>query len=346
MEHRQFLSLALVTGGAAVTLSACGGASGGGGPLIVYSNSVSDGRGEWLQARAAEDDIALEFVDMGGGDIQNRLIAEAANPVADVVFGLNNIYFENLKSNDVLAAYTPSWSEAVDAADGDGEMFWSIVREPIMLVYNTAAFTEAGPPQDWPDLWQDERFQGRYEVPTGMGSATSQVVISGILSRHLDPSGDLGVSAEGWSEIEQYFANGSPAVEATDLYARMANGEIDCGQMWLAGKASREQEYAVDTEPVRPEVGVPMAVQHVGLVNGAKRAEQAQTFIDWFGSAEIQAEWSNEFFTAPTNEDALEDADQDAVELTESFEAQEIDWSAVAENLDDWVEKIELQYIG
>lgn len=345
MERRQFLSLALVTGGAATALSACNG-SGGGGPLIVYSNSVSDGRGEWLQARAADDDIALEFVDMGGGDIQNRLIAEAANPVADVVFGLNNIYFENLKSNDVLAAYTPSWADAVDPADGDGEMFWPIVREPIMLVYNTAALNGDQAPQDWPDLWREDRFKDRYEVPTGMGGATSQLVVSGILSRHLDASGDLGVSAEGWSEIEQYFANGSPAVEATDLYARMANGEVDCGQMWLAGKAAREDEYGVDSKAVHPQVGVPMAVQHVALVNGTKRADEAQAFIDWFGSAEIQAEWSNEFFTAPTNGDALADADSEAVDITESFEAQEIDWSAVAENLDEWVEKIELQYIG
>ena len=79
--------------------------------------------------------------------------------------------------------------------------------------------------------------------------------------------------------------------------------------------------------------------------NHEKRQEKAQEFIDWFGSAETQAAWSNEFFTAPTNEAALADADQEAVEQTASFEGQDIDWETVAANLPDWIEKIELQYL-
>lgn len=74
-------------------------------------------------------------------------------------------------------------------------------------------------------------------------------------------------------------------------------------------------------------------------------ANKAEEFIDWFGSAEVQAEWSNEFFTAPTNKDALDSADQDAVAQTDSFEAQDIDWETVAANLSEWIEKIELQYM-
>ena len=361
MHRRSFIRHSLIaTGilGSTSALAACGGSSGSGsggsdggssgsGSLVVYSNSVSDGRGEWLAEQAAAEGFELQFVDLGGGDIQNRLIAEAANPIADVVFGLNNVYFENIKAADVLEPYTPAWSGSVDAEMGDGETFWPIVREPIMLVYNTAAYSTPGQaPADWPELWEDSTFHGRYETPRSLGGATTQMVLSGILSRHLDASGDLGVSDEGWAAVEQYFANGSPAVEGTDLYARMAAGEVDMGQMWLAGKASREEEHGISTEAVKPENGVPMATQHVALVKDSKRAEAAQEFIDWFGGAELQAAWSNEFFTAPTNQDALAHANQDAVDQTDAFTAQEIDWPTVAENLPDWVEKIELEYLG
>lgn len=335
----------LTSATAALTLVSCSSSeSGSDEPLVIYSNSTSDGRGEWLTEQAAEAGFDIEFVNLGGADIQDRLVAEQANPIADVVFGLNNVFFEHLKADGVLEPYKPSWSDKVETGVGDDEQYWPIVREPIMLVYNNGAFTEADAPKDWPDLWEEDRFHNRYEVPTGLGGATTQMVLSGILSRYLDENGDLGVSDEGWKAVEAYFDNGNKAIKGTDLYARMKEGEVDAGQMWLAGKANREKEYGIQTTAVHPAVGVPMATQHIAKVAGTDN-EKAEDFIDWFGSGEVQAAWSREFFTAPVNTDALADADQTAVEETDSFKAQDIDWEAVAKNLPSWVEKIELQYL-
>ncbi|MDV6264183.1 extracellular solute-binding protein [Rhodococcoides yunnanense] len=315
--------------------------------LVVYSNSVGDGRGDWLAEQAKAAGFTLNFVDLGGGDVMNRLSAEKNNPLADVTFGLNNVYFEKLKARDVLEPYTPVWSGEVDASlgDEDTDLFWPIVREPVMLVYNTAAYpNSADAPQDWTDLWTKEQFKNRYEVQTTLGGATTQMVIAGILARYPDPNGDLGVSAEGWSQIEAYFANGNPSVTGTDLYARMKSGEVDAGQMWLAGKPTREAQYDIESAAAEPAIGVPYAVQQVALVKGTKKTEEAQRFIDWFGSADVQAAWSNQFFTAPANRMALPTADQDAIAQTDSFTAQDIDWDLVGQNIDKWVEKIELEY--
>lgn len=316
--------------------------------LVVYSNSVSDGRGDWLTKQAEAAGFKLQLVDLGGGDVMNRLSAEKNNPVADVTFGLNNVYFEKLKGQDVLEPYTPAWAGDVDPALGDkeGKTFWPIVREPIMLVYNKAAYaTPADAPQDWTDLWTKDKFKGRYEVPTSLGGATTQMVLAGILSRYPDPNGTLGVSQKGWDEVKAYFANGSRAVKGTDLYARMKDGKVDAGQMWLAGKASREKQYGITTEAVKPAIGVPYAVQQVALVKGTKKAEAAKKFIDWFGSADVQSKWSNQFFTAPTNTNAAATANKDAVTQTDAFTRQDIDWQLVAKNIDKWVEKIELEYL-
>lgn len=316
-------------------------------PLVIYSNSVSDGRGEWLTAEAKEAGFEIQYVDLGGADVMNRLVAEQANPVADVVFGLNQVFYEKLDAAGVLAESKPSWSDKVDsAAFGNGKTYWPVVREPIMLVHNTATLPEGDAPTDWPDLWTDPKFEGRYETSAALGGATVQMVITGILSRYRDDAGELGVSDEGWKAIEQYFAKSSRQVEGQDLYARMAAGEIDAGQMWLAGKATREEQYGVTSEAANPEVGVPMVAQSVAVVNGTKKADSAEAFIDWLGSAEVQAAWSNEFFTAPTNEDALASANADAVSQTDSFTAQDLDWTFVSENIDAWVEKITLEYLG
>lgn len=316
--------------------------------LVIYSNSVSDGRGEWLKAEAAAAGFTVDFVNLGGGDVMNRLTAEKNNAVADVTFGLNNVYFEKLKAADVLEPYTPAWAGDVDPALGDeaGKQFWPIVREPIMLVYNKADYaTQAEAPSDWTDLWTKAQFKGKYEVPTSLGGATTQMVLAGMLARYADPKGELGISAQGWEQVKAYFENGRPAVKGTDLYARMKSGEVDAGQMWLAGKAMREKQYGVATEAVKPAVGVPFAVQQVALVKGTKKTETAKKFIDWFGSAEVQGKWSQQFFTAPTNGKAESTANQDAITQTDAFQRQDIDWNLVAANIDQWVEKIELEYL-
>ena len=229
----------------------------------------------------------------------------------------------------------------MDSGIGDDKTYWPIVREPIMLTCNSAVYpTAAEMPQDWTDLWQNEKFWKRYEVPASLGGGTTQVVISSILTRYADVNGKLGVSEEGWRNIAQYFEHGSRAVDGTDLYARISQGEVDCGQMWLAGKVKREEQYGVTTEAASPKIGVPMLHQYIALID--KDNMKAREFIDWLGSAEIQGAWSQEFATAPDNKNA--EGNAEVVAFTDSFTAQDIDWELVAENLPAWIEEIELNY--
>lgn len=48
----------------------------------------------------------------------------------------------------------------------------------------------------------------------------------------------------------------------------------------------------------------------------------------------------------PTNADALAGANPQAVEETDAFAVQDIDWGFVAANIDAWIERIELEYLG
>ena len=341
---------------AAVFLTSCGqgeteaesGSSGESGTLVVYTNSNSEGRGEWLQAEAAEAGFDIEIVGAGGADATNKLIAEKNNPIADVVYGLNNVYYEQLKKEDVLEPYTPEWSGEVDeslADPAEEKAYWPLVQQAIVLAYNADAVSADEAPKDWPELWTEDEYKDRYERVTGMGGATTQLVMAGILSRYRDDSGELGVSEEGWSQIEQYFNNGVPAVKDLDLFSRFADGEVDFGQMPSSSIPGREEAYGVTSGAVAPEIGVPYAIEQVAVVKGTDQQEQAQEFIDWFGSAEVQGEWAQEFNALPVNEGALEQAKPEVLEFDEQFTHQDIDWTFVEENLAGWVEKIELEYM-
>ena len=68
--------------------------------------------------KAAAAGFKIEIVGAGGADATNKLIAEKNNPVADVAFGLNNMYFSQVKTEGALEAVpTPhgpeTWTRAL-----------------------------------------------------------------------------------------------------------------------------------------------------------------------------------------------------------------------------------------
>ncbi|MCY1676714.1 extracellular solute-binding protein [Pseudarthrobacter sp. SL88] len=350
----------LVAAAVAVTLLAgCGGeaapgasgeassapAGGSGDTLVVYTNSNGEGRGDWLTQKAGEAGFKIEIVGAGGADATNKLIAEKNNPIADVAFGLNNMYFSQIKAADALEPYKPAWAGEVDTQLADGETYWPLVKQAILLGYNSDKFSKDAAPKDWTDLWTKDEFKARYERVTGLGTATAQLVFAGILSRYRDDSGDLGISDEGWKQVEQYFQNGSPAVAKTDLFARIASGEVDMGQMPSSIIADREKSFKVNVDTVIPSVGVPLAVEQIALVKGTKKKDQAQKFIDWFGSADVQGQFAKQFNSMPVNKSAQAQANPEVVDFFADLKQQDIDWEFVQENMGAWVEKIELEYM-
>lgn len=324
-----------------------GSVKGTGTMLTVYTNSGADGRGEWLQERAAQDGFQIQFIDAGAADTQNRLLAEKNSPIADVVFGLNAIIWESLKAEDILLPYTPVWADEVSEGLNDPDGYYhAIVKQAILLVYDQNQVDPANAPTDWLDLWTKDEFKGKYEYLTSLGGGTVRNVLAGILVRYSDPNGELGISDEGWQTITEYYQNGVPAESGVDLYGQISspNSPVVCGQMWSSGIESRDEQYGTKTGYVIPSVGVPYAVEGIAIVNGTKNLEEAQRFVDWFGSAQIQGEWAQEFSTLPANEKAVGMANEFNQEIAK-IPAQDIDWALVAKNIDAWCEKIILEYM-
>lgn len=312
--------------------------------LIVYTNANSDGRGEWLIEEAKKAGFDIEIVGAGGADLTNRLIAEKNNPTADVVYGLNNMLYENLKKENVLIPYAPQWAGEVEAGLNDPEGYYhGLVKQAILLGYNPDVFTSGTAPKDWTDLYKNDAYKGKYEAPTLLGQVTPQLVVAGILTRYQDPNGDLGISEEGWNEIKQLYANGVRAVEGEDFYANLASGKTPLGTVISGTLAKKEEQYKVKAGFATPDVGVPMIVEHAAIVNGTKKQETAERFVEWMGTAEVQGAFAAEFNAMPANTKAAEQANASVKEMYTSLKAQPLDWGFISDNIGQWVEKIELQ---
>jgi iron(III) transport system substrate-binding protein len=354
--RRLTASLAAVVA-AGLALSGCASAGGGGAAdpavspasgdtLIVYTNSNGDGRGDWVTAEAAKAGFDIQIVGLGGADLANRIVAEKNNPVGDVVFGLNNMYFENLEAEDAITAYTPAWSGEVDqaAGDPDGGAYWPLVEQAIVTVHDAKQTSGGDVPKDVTDL-HTAKYEGKYEVNTRLGEATPQLILAGLLAPYADPDGDLGISDEGWQVVKDYFANGSPAVEGTDLYARLSRGEVSFGTLASSGIAARDAQYGTTTEVVPAKAGVPFVTEQIAEIAGTKKEERARAFIDWFGSADVQGAFAEKFSSYPVNTTAREKALPAVKTLIESLDKQDVDYGFVREHIADWVEKTELEYL-
>ena len=112
----------------------------------------------------------------------------------------------------------------------------------------------------------------------------------------------------------------------TDLFARIASGEVDMGQMPSSIIAEREKSFKVNVETVIPSVGVPLAVEQIALVKGTKKKAEAMKFIDWFGSADVQGAFAKKFNSMPVNKTAAAQANPDVVKFFSTVKQQDIDW--------------------
>lgn len=318
--------------------------AGGGETLIIYTNSGSDGRGDWLKERAAQDGFTIEYVQLGGGDLANRLVAEKNNQIADLVFGLNAVEYEKLKKLDMLLKYEPAWAKEVDMTLGDKDgYYYPIVVQPLLLAYNPEFVAKEVAPKDWTDLAKPE-FKDKATL-LGVGGGTSKTILSSILVRYTDPNGTYGISDQGWEIIKNIIQSQHIAVDGEDFWGNAISGTRPMLMMWGSGLLQNEQSRSVDFEFMAPEVGVPYVVEQVAIFKNSKKIDLAKQFADWFGSAKIQSEWSVKFGSTPAHPDALKNSSAEVQALMAGVSPQKIDWLFVAENIDKWVEKIQLEYL-
>lgn len=312
--------------------------------LVIYSNSFSNDQDAWLLEAATAAGFNIECVAVGGSEMSDRLIAEKNNPVCDVAFGMNAVEYERLKAENVLMKYTPDWVDKVDMAFGDSEdgMYYPIIVQPLFLIYNKEVVTN--PPTSWEDL-QKEEYKGLFNM-FQLSGGTAKMITSSILQKYQDPDGEYGVSDEGWEIIKNIYANCHYQQDGEDYITNVINGSVPMSELWGAGVVKYENEYNTEFGIMQVEEGAPFVVEQLAIINGTDTPELALDFINWFGSAEQMLGWSNNAGAIPANVDALAQVtDQKIIDMMNNTKVQDVDWGFVAENVNDWVEKIQLEYL-
>jgi iron(III) transport system substrate-binding protein len=214
--------------------------------------------------------------------LANRLVAEQARPQADVFWSNEPVRTLVLKSRSVLAPYRSPSAEGIPDVLRDPEGYWTGFSARMRVIgYNTKLVTEAEAPRSVLDL-ADPKWNGQVAIADPRFGSTSFHVAA-------------LYAALGDARADDFFrrlkANGVKVVDGNSVVRDMvARGEVKVGltdtdDVNVALEAGQPIAMIL---PDRDGMGVPVMPNMVSLIRGAPHAEEAQRFIDYLLSPDVE----------------------------------------------------------
>ena len=291
--------------------------------IRIYSNSNSPERTTWLIEKAKEAGFTIKIDDNSviSGDTAAVQAADE-NKDGDLIFGLNETRWDQLikgkYANLEIADWTPSWADKVGNYKYDGKAYGLVVQNVLMLYRNDELGTNGKELKF--DHWADMVNCGYKWYRQGkVGGTTNANINSAMLYPFVDPASPAGgISVDGWKTLWNYCANGNFTGDSYGLDP-LIRGDVQVSTFYsssLYGNIEAAEEAGIETAlhgTLTPENwalvdiadGTYYIAEYIGILNKAGRTdEQTETvkaFAEWFGSAETQTAWSEEFDSFPCN---------------------------------------------
>lgn len=267
------------------------------GTVVVYSPHDADPLNAGVnQFMEKYPNVKVEVVAAGTGELCNRIAAETANPIADVLWGGGADSLAAFK--EYFQPYVCANDEFIGAAYKDPDGLW--IGEsplPMVLFYNKDLIEKDGMtvPETWEDLTKPE-WKGKiaYCLPSKSGSAYTQLCT--MILGH-------GGKEDGWDFIKKLYDNldGKIVDSSGKCHKMVADGEFYVGL--TLEKAAVQYKDDVSVGFVYPKDGTSAVPDGVALVKGCPNEENAKLFIDFVTSKECQTEQSQQWGRRPVRSD-------------------------------------------
>ena len=248
------------------------------GEITVYTALEDELVTEYLAAFNQKfPDIKVNIVRESTGVITARLLAEKANPQADVVWGLAASSLMVLDNQGLLEPYAPVGVERIlpkFKSDREVPTWVGITAWETAFVVNTVEAQKLGLPEirSYQDLLKPE-FEGHIVMPNPASSGTGFLTVAGILQ--------LKGTEKGWEYLDSLHENISHYVHSGSKPARMAAaGETVVGiSFGYAG--IRQKRQGAPVEIIFPEEGSGWDMEANALMKKGEIKPAAKTFLDW-----------------------------------------------------------------
>ena len=294
--------------------------------IRIYSDSVTAESISWLLLEAKEAGFTIRINDGSPVSDDLTLLRNAdENMDSDLIFGMNGMRWTELLNGDYenlsAADWTPSWAEEVGDYQLDRKAYGMLLHRSMMLYRNdeSGANSEGLHLEHWADL-PDCGYQ--WSRPDTAEPNALFSLNAAMLFPYLDPNSPAGgVSAEGWKSLWKIYADGiSPKDDEETDPLNLEDVQIaftSSSTLSRSAASPHQQSYPL-SELVIPEGWSIVDVEdgsfdspeYIGILEKAGRTEEETaavlSFAEWFGSAEVQADWAEYFGGFPCNKVACE----------------------------------------
>src|SRR5262245_21159722 len=239
----------------------------------------------------ANPNIEIVWVRDSTGIITAKLLAEKANPKADVIMGVAATSMAIFDKEGMLQPYAPPGLARLSPQYRDpknppawvGMDVWGAT-----ICFNTAEAAKHNIPK--PETWKDLTkpvYKGQIVMPHPASSGTGFFDVSAWLQMWGDKDG--WAYMDGLHEnIAQYMHSGSRPCAAA------AAGEYVVG-ISFEYRANREKARVAPIELVFPKEGLGWDLEAIGIVKGTKNMDAAKKLEDWAVSDDAMGLYANNF---------------------------------------------------
>jgi len=222
-------------------------------------------------------EIKINWVRDSTGIVTAKLLAEKANPKADVVWGLAATSLLLMKNEGMLEAFDPVGRDKISASFSDKSRppSWVGMDAWVAAVcVNTIEAEKHGfsIPTSWKDLTKPE-YKGHIAMPNPSSSGTGFLDVSSWLQ--------MFGEKDGWAfmdglhkNIDHYTHSGSkPCKQA-------ARGEVGIG-VSFAFRGAKSKAKGAPIEIILPSEGVGWDMEATAIIKGTKNLDAAKKLVNW-----------------------------------------------------------------
>ncbi len=275
--------------------------------IISHDSFASGVTEETFASFTAETGIAVEVLPAGdAGSMVNQAILTKDNPVADVLFGVDDTFLSRALDAGIFIPYTSPLLDVVpDRLERDPERrVTPIDFGDVCLNYDIAAFADLGidPPSGLDDLL-DPTYEGMLAVENPATSSPGLAFLLATVGRYGDP---------GWQDYwTELVANGVRVESDWDAVYYGAFTRYGGDRPIVVSYASSPPAEVIFSDP-RPETaptgvvtdGCYRQIEFAGILQGTEFPEAAGKLIDFMLSKEFQEGIPLTWFVFPANETA------------------------------------------
>jgi len=260
--------------------------------LLVYTALETDQLKAYTESfNKVTPDVELKFVRDSTGVIIAKLLAEKANPQADVVLGVAASGMEIFKAEGMLAGYTPKGFEKLNATYSDKARPPTWVGQDVYaaaVCFNTVEAAKKGIPK--PETWKDLTkpiYKGQITMPNPASSGTGYFDVTAWLQ--------LFGEADGWKYMDALHENIAQYTHSGSKPCRQSGaGEFVIG-ISFEYRANDVKKKGAPVDIVFPKEGLGYDIEGSGIMKSTKKMAAAQKLMDWVASKEANEAYAKNF---------------------------------------------------